>query len=394
MQLVAYGAQDVYLTGQPKVTFFQAVYKRHTNFAMENIQQTVNGSASNSGSVSVTIARNGDLVGDMYIRLQPTMQNSSNLTSTGSNFDSNWVAERSIASIELTIGGQRIDKHYQAWWRLYAELFLGESDKINYGKMTSSPVPLADSTNTNSVYLPLLFFFNRNPGLYLPLIALQYHEVRLDFDLTSTFTNYFGASSQVFEVWANYVYLDTEERRRFAQKGHEYLIEQVQHTGGDSITLATVPSTTGSATAQTVRLSFNHPVKELIWCYQNNSIGTNPNALWNFSSSVANVNVTVDLNKIAQAGAFTPANWTGAPVLYTPPTLASPLYVTADGAITNGTSISVQSNVLTGNVFWTEGGVPQYGASSNLVYGQEVGPMHQAKIILNGTDRFVPQFGK
>ena len=138
MQLVAYGAQDVYLTGQPKVTFFQAVYKRHTNFAMENIQQTVNGSASNSGRVSVTIARNGDLVGDMYIRLQPSYPSAANCTSNGNVFDMNWVAERSIASIELTIGGQRIDKHYQSWWRLYAELFLGESDKINYGKMTLS----------------------------------------------------------------------------------------------------------------------------------------------------------------------------------------------------------------------------------------------------------------
>ena len=125
MQLVAYGAQDVYLTGQPVVTFFQAVYKRHTNFAMENIQQTVNGTPSNSGRVSVTIARNGDLVGNMYVRLQPTQLNTSNLTSTGGNIDTNWVAERAIAAVELTIGGQRIDKHYQTWFRLYAETFLG-----------------------------------------------------------------------------------------------------------------------------------------------------------------------------------------------------------------------------------------------------------------------------
>ena len=70
MQLVAYGAQDVYLTGNPKVTFFQAVYRRHTNFAMENIEQTVNGTAANSGRVSVTIARNGDLVADMYVEME------------------------------------------------------------------------------------------------------------------------------------------------------------------------------------------------------------------------------------------------------------------------------------------------------------------------------------
>ena len=373
MQLVAYGAQDVYLTGQPKVTFFQAVYKRHTNFAMENIQQTVNGSASNSGRVSVTIARNGDLVGDMYIRLQPTMQNSANLTSTGSNFDSNWVAERSIASIELTIGGQRIDKHYQAWWRLYAELFLGESDKINYGRMTSSPVTVVDTTNLNSVYLPLLFFFNRNPGLYLPLIALQYHEVRMDFDLSSYFQSYF--TNNIFEVWANYVYLDTEERRRFAQKGHEYLIEQVQHTGGDSITLATAPSTTGSATAQTVRLSFNHPVKELIWCYQNTS-PTQYNSMWNFSTSAQNVNVTCA--PLVGSAAFALPHTIGCPRLY-----SNVITTTVAGAAL------LSSNVSAG-IFWVEEG----SANATAATAVEVGPLSSFKLVLNGQDRFKEQAGK
>ena len=358
MQLVAYGAQDVYLTGQPKVTFFQAVYKRHTNFAMENIQQTVNGSPSNSGRVSVTIARNGDLVGDMYIRLVPTFTTQANLTSSNSHFDMNWVAERAVASIELTIGGQRIDKHYQTWWRLYAELFLGESDKINYGKMTSSATPVPDTTNPNSVYLPLLFFFNRNPGLYLPLIALQYHEVRMDFDLTSYFQSYFGTSA-TFEVWANYVYLDTEERRRFAQKGHEYLIEQVQHTGGDSITLATTPSTTGTATAQTIRLSFNHPVKELIWCYQNTS-ATAYNSMWNFSSGAANVQVTCNTFATLTQGAL-------------PHTIGCPRV----------------TQVLT-SASWIEEGSSNVTAGSNV----EVGPLYNFKLVLNGQDRFKEQAGK
>jgi hypothetical protein len=362
MQLVAYGAQDVYLTGQPKVTFFQAVYKRHTNFAMENIQQTVNGTPSNSGRVSVTIARNGDLVGNMYVRLQPTQAAASNLTSTNSNFDMCWVAERAIAAVELTIGGQRIDKHYQTWFRLYAEVFLGESDKIVYGKMASSPAPVQDATNVNSVYLPLLFFFNRNPGLYLPLIALQYHEVRLDFDLTPYFTSYFGSSAQVFEVWANYVYLDTEERRRFAQKGHEYLIEQVQHTGGDSITAS------GNPGAQTIRLSYNHPVKELIWCYQN-TVATAYNSLWNFSTSCANVNVTCNTSPMV-LGSVLP-HVAGAPHLFS-----------------NVGALAGQG--VTSNIFWVE------EATSNTTAGAavEVGPLYNFKLVLNGQDRFKEQTGK
>ena len=367
MQLVAYGAQDVYLTGQPKVTFFQAVYKRHTNFAMENIQQTVNGTPSNSGRVSVTIARNGDLVGDMYIRLQPS-GTSGNLTSNNNIYDMCWLAERAVADIELTIGGQRIDKHYQAWWRLYAELFLGESDKINYGKLTSASSTISDSTNPSSVYLPLLFFFNRNPGLYLPLIALQYHEVRMDFDLTAYFSSYFGSSSPVFEVWANYVYLDTEERRRFAQKGHEYLIEQVQHTGGDSITLASAPGPTVSPVAQTIRLSFNHPVKELIWCYQNTS-ATAYNSMWNFSTSASNVNVScAPLPQVAVAAL--------------PHTVGCPRLFSNTGAIGGQT--------VTSNVYWVEDGSVNTSAATAV----EVGPLYNFKLVLNGQDRFKEQSGK
>jgi hypothetical protein len=377
MQLVAYGAQDVYLTGQPKVTFFQAVYKRHTNFAMENIQQTVNGTPSNGGRVSVTIARNGDLVGDMYIRLQPTQLNSSNLISNNVNIDMCWVAERSVADIELTIGGQRIDKHYQTWWRLYAELFLSESEKINYGKMTSSSSAFYDTVNPNSVYLPLLFFFNRNPGLYLPLIALQYHEVRLDFDLTNYFTSYFGASSPVFEVWANYVYLDTEERRRFAQKGHEYLIEQVQHTGGDSITATAGGVSSSAATAQTVRLSFNHPVKELIWCYTNTA-STAYNSLWNFSTSCANVNVTCSSSGAQALGAL--PHTLGAPRIY------SNVTVTAAG-------VGLSSNVSGATFGWIEEGSSNAAtAASSVQY--EVGPLYNFKLVLNGQDRFKEQQGK
>ena len=255
MQLVAYGAQDVYLTGNPEVTFFQAKYKRHTNFAMENIEQTVNGTAANSGRVSVTVARNGDLVGDMYIELESDEAT----TITTAAADCNWVAERAVNNVELSIGGQRIDKHYQKWWRMYSELYLDESKKATWGKMTTAG-------DGKTVYLPLIFFFNRNPGLALPLIALQYHEVRIDFDLASNFTTYLNAS--VFKVWANYVYLDTEERRRFAQKGHEYLIEQVQHTGTDTVT--------ADGGTKQVRLSYNHPVKELVWCFSNTQTNNGP----------------------------------------------------------------------------------------------------------------------
>jgi hypothetical protein len=390
MQLVAYGAQDVYLTGNPKVTFFQAVYKRHTNFAMEVIQQTTNGSPAASGRVSVTIARNGDLVGNMHLALTPVT--TAGLSSNNTVYDSNWIAERAVAAVELTIGGQRIDKHYQTWWRLYAELFLNESDKYAWGKMTTmgNAFPTSTGAPNQRVYLPLLFFFNRNPGLYLPLIALQYHEVRLDFDLTAYYDKYFGTTN-AFEVWANYIYLDTEERRRFAQKGHEYLIEQVQHTGGDAVTSS---STAGSSegSPQLIRLSFNHPVKELVWCYTNPSIastqgatgyGSNLNAMWNFCSNTANVNITSNVQVLVSSNNFVLPHLTGVPTLFSMAGQA-PAFAGFQG--TTGVP-------PTGNAFWVEEGT-SIGNSAVQVGGVEVGPLNLFKVVLNGQDRFKEQTGK
>ena len=341
MQLVAYGAQDVYLTGNPKVTFFQAVYKRHTNFAMENIEQTVNGTASNNGRVSVTIARNGDLIGDMYVELVTASLGTKAGTA---NIDACWVAERAIKDVELSIGGQRIDKHYQKWWRLYSELYLDNSKKANYGKMTTNPV----ASTAGTVFLPLLFFFNRNPGLYLPLIALQYHECRIDFDLSSEFSQYTDGST--FKVWGNYVYLDTEERRRFAQKGHEYLIEQVQHTGTDTVT---------AGSTKQVRLSYNHPIKELVWCF--NDGGSSNAQHWNFTSNAATAgSVVLEANPTAYGNCHVPiSEGTGAPLLSV------------------GSSGSAKQ--------WSE-----EGAALSV----SAGPLDTFKLVLNGQDRFKEQKGK
>ena len=320
MQLVAYGAQDVYLTGNPKVTFFQAVYKRHTNFAMENIEQTVNGTPGADGRVSVTVARNGDLVADMYVEMKAGEKAAT---------DDAWIAERAIKDVELSIGGQRIDKHYQKWWRLYSELYLDESKKANYGKMTTSAL------DNGKIFLPLIFFFNRNPGLALPLIALQYHEVRLDFDLSSAFTS--GATGvtdgSTFKVWANYVYLDTEERRRFAQKGHEYLIEQVQHTGTDTVTA-------GSEVQK--RLSYNHPVKELVWCLDNGADS------WRTANAHADVTSNI-LSVSAESNCLVSSSLVGAPLV-----------------AFKGANFSEENN----------------------------GTLDTFKLVLNGQDRFKEQSGK
>ena len=215
MQLVAMGAQDVYLTGNPQITFFKVVYRRHTNFSKECIKQTLTGSTT---SKTCTLSRNGDLVQEMYLYKK-----------AGGMSDP-------PASIEVEIGGQKIDKHYSQWLDIYDDLFDTNRDL---------------KTAIKGSFIPLRFWFNRNPGLALPLIALQYHEVKINIEGTTA--NPIAAT----DILVNYIYLDTDERRRFAQVSHEYLIEQVQHTGVESVA--------STDTSKSMTLTFNHPVKALFW---------------------------------------------------------------------------------------------------------------------------------
>ena len=237
MQLVAYGAQDVYLTGDPQITYFKVVYRRHTNFSMECIEQTFNGTAAAGAKVSCTISRNGDLIGAMHLEVPSSGQAATN---TFAGY---------ISEVEVEIGGQKIDKHYGKWLDIWYGLSTPESKPLNQ---------LLTNVASQTSYVPLQFWFNRNVGLALPLIALQYHEVKLNITFAAANTNVtFGDA----KLWVDYIYLDTEERKRFAQMSHEYLIDQLQFPGQE----------TGGTK---YRLNFNHPVKELVWNTQTMADGT------------------------------------------------------------------------------------------------------------------------
>ena len=296
MQLVAYGAQDIYLTGNPQITFFKVVYRRHTNFSMEAIEQTWNGqSDGTNGRCTATISRNGDLVHRMYFEVTGKMVNQ------GLNLYNPGVAW--IKSVELEIGGQKIDKHSGTWMETWAELtqenpsatigFMhhhgnrlrsnastcnvfqntsgfgglfkgGATQNVLDTKLDETDNRLADgvvvkNNPDNEGYIftvPLQFWFCRNVGLALPLIALQYHEVKVILD--HNYGNIFKEGSN--RLYADYIYLDTDERRRFAQVSHEYLIEQVQ----EQQLLSQAKN----------NLNFNHPVKELIWTKVKGRVGS------------------------------------------------------------------------------------------------------------------------
>ena len=255
LQLVAYGAQDVYLTGNPQITFFKVVYRRHTNFSMESIEQTFNGTADFGRRVTCQISRNGDLIHRMY--LQTTFGTMANLDT--------YTGLKMIKSVELEIGGQRIDKQYGDWMYIWNELSLPSGKTAGYGEMVGQ-TPF--TTAGEVLYTPLEFWFCRNPGLALPLIALQYHEVKVNLEFASLSDLGTISSSAVTaatgsiassSLWVDYIFLDTDERRRFAQLSHEYLIEQLQFTGEETVT---------ASSANKVKLNFNHPVKELVWVTQ------------------------------------------------------------------------------------------------------------------------------
>ena len=274
MQLVAYGAQDIYLTGNPQITFFKVVYRRHTNFAVESIEQTFNGTADFSKRVTATISRNGDLIQQMYLEVVLPQIGASTVSWTYG------VGNCLVKQAEIEIGGQLIDRQYGDWMNIWTELTVPAGRRDGYDAMVGNALTYgtdqrgglqgAATGNKFRLYVPLQFWFNRNPGLALPLIALQYHEVKLNLEIrpitdlvmatTEGGTAYSGTpSGQSFKLWVDYVYLDTDERRRFAQVSHEYLIEQVQFTGTE-----TIPT---SQTSKNVTLNFNHPVKELIWAH-------------------------------------------------------------------------------------------------------------------------------
>ncbi len=263
MQLVAYGAQDVYLTADPTVTFWKAVYRRHTNFAMESMSQTLSGTTNFGANVTCRISRNGDLLHRCYVKA--TLPNP---VASADEAYVNRVGFALLKQVELRVGGQMIDRHYSSWMHIWTELTHTTDMKSLLDKLVGAKdedgASQAVNTELYTMNIPLLFSFCRNPGLALPLIALQYHEIEIWITF-ETLANLWQNGSTLpstglanVELWADYIFLDTEERKEFAQKPHEYLIEVTQQQQASV--------TTGGNNS--VRLTFNHPTKFLTWAIQ------------------------------------------------------------------------------------------------------------------------------
>ncbi len=287
VQLAAYGSQDVYLTTRPEITYFKTVYRRYTNFSMESVIQLIDGNINFGGNITIVVARNGDLLGNMVVQVSlpdPTTYISNPDTYSYIGWIQG-VGNYLIKYISVEIGGQQIDEQYGQWMDIWSQLNLTDSQTygygLNVGKSFSSaiwqPYPVENNVGSR-LQIPLLFWFCRNPGLSVPLIALQFAEVKLKITfesfeklivavnngqyVTPTLNGVAPTLPQnQFKIWNTYYYLDTIERRKFAQNPHEYLIEQVQSQTGtvQSLTLENI-----------IRINLNHPTKELIWVFTRN----------------------------------------------------------------------------------------------------------------------------
>lgn len=360
MELIARGVQDIFLIGNPQITFFKAIYRRHTNFAMQPILQTIDGSIDFNKKVEAKISRSGDLLSAMFLEVDlPKL-----VATNGSPISwINAIGHALIEYVEIEIGGQSIDKHYGEWLEIWSELTLDESYQNGYGNMISKYDSFTTVSGPLTLAIPFQFWFCRNVGLALPLIALQYHEIKViikfrkfselwsfgpndyytasktDTTITTTYGPEFTSvdvgkkfywedgtidvitalvddnprqvivsdSSSIMSqscysqyndtpiqsysitdarLYADYIFLDNYERKKFAMNRHEYLIEQVQYN--DEVSYLSGQSTL------TVNLDeFNLPVKELIWVCQLTKYSES-NDLFNFSDTVDQLQIKSD----------------------------------------------------------------------------------------------------
>ncbi len=373
IQLVAQGDQNMYINGNPQISFFKAIYRRHTNFSMECIEIQHAGTISSSeNTLSYRVGRHGDLLYKCHLEMDLPAQNIGNTTiivtaaggayyldgvirdsitlsvgrtyrfdlsdsslethplrfsttsdgthSGGSTYTtgvtvsgtqgqagayieieltsstpttlyyyctahsgmgssitvfspsfcnySNNTAHSYVKTIDLEIGNKLIDRHYGRWYDIRNTMWdKNKIENILINKHDNKSAYLTNKTLPldNKIFCPLHFWFCEEIGLALPLIALQYHDVDFKItyrgikDIINSSVNIENLSENLptLRLWANYIYLDNEERKKFAQSSHEYLFEQIQETSNHF--------------SSNVPITLNHSVKEIFWVIQNNT---------------------------------------------------------------------------------------------------------------------------
>ena len=284
LQLVATGRQDVYLTGNPQTTFFKQVYRRHTNFSIECIRIPFETGVEFNKLITTTIPRNGDLLTQLMLEISlpqitPNGPLADGETPSASSIDTSWVNGIGYAMIDyvsIQFGSVEIDRLYGEWMYLWSKLSTPGAKQAGFNYMIGYQEAYDDTTQQGplKLFVPINFWFCRNVGLALPLIALQSMPIRLLIKLKNGYDMVYSREYETdpgfktakpptisdMTLWGDFVFLDVEERRRFTSSRHEYLIEQTQIQRRFAVN--------AGATYANVPLNFNHPMKELVWVVQ------------------------------------------------------------------------------------------------------------------------------
>jgi hypothetical protein len=274
LQIISRGAEDVYLTGNPQFTYFKTAYKKHTMFSIQKMEVSDSTNVSFGQTIRYRINKNGDLLKGVFLELKikglkQDQGGASYVGYTNSFFTS------LIDYVEIEINGDRIDRLDGEYIDMYNELFLNEGKRVGHDSMigkyeNTSAIQFNALNDEYTYYLPLPFWFGEDIGNALPLIALQYSDITIsvklrearevvksDVELTSVLDKEGGVLQiDTLRLYGDYINLDTEERKLFAENTHSYLIRQHQ-TNKEMIE--------ANVNIKKVELSFQHPIRYILW---------------------------------------------------------------------------------------------------------------------------------
>jgi len=272
LQLVAYGSQDIYLTGNPEITYFKLIYRRHTQFSLETKELQFDNKVKFGNESSIIIKRYGDIITRTYLKItiNPIIPSNNSLMAW-----INLLGGYMIEYLDLDIGGTRINRLYSDWIIIWYSLISYGNQRKVYN-IFSGNIPQLTTYNNNpkpeyTMYIPIPFWFNINKSFGLPIINLQYHEIQIKIKLKNNneviVANDFFIKNDLEQVkiknlslLVEYAYLDSEERRKLAQTGIEYIMEDIEFNGIDIVKNNNI-----------ININFNNPTKVLLWFIKNDN---------------------------------------------------------------------------------------------------------------------------
>jgi len=282
LALAATGRQDSELIGNPAIRFFKSVYRQYSHFSTENVPLQFDQGLAFGKKSTLEIPKKGDLLSSIVLEIKlPALESGISWV--------NGIGHALIKEISVEIGGVPIDKHTGEYLDLISELELDEGKKSGYHDMIGKHDFYTRFTQEGALtlYIPLQFWFCKETSQAIPLVAMQYSEVKINVTLRAFNQAWFSGTAMTNtpsnlevtsgQLHCDYFFLDKEERRRFATHRHRYLIEQTQ--------ICTKNGVNQGSSSDNIDIFLNHPVKDIFWVYQADSV-SDTNDWLNYSKTV------------------------------------------------------------------------------------------------------------